>query len=363
MADTEQAMHRDFPRWHAAVALGSEFERKKARWSAISALAENADRPMVEALVRLAFQIERHPPAKPCLDKIHEAFLAADDTFDPKNAARELQVFAGACLQLLLEQKNDIGAAAALSVTTAAFAGARIPSLPLDLVALAETALIKIADANRTRPALAISITAPEIDVEAAIDKVRREPSWESVAQALTSTASSFSAALQALAARQAGAIKAVDQFIQIQDEELQMLWWLTGGRSFDLDCAFDAVAVEAQPLVLAKELADSTTLLPGPRSIKALLARAGLKERKKLTVAAAINATDASWLSGLVDENPSPVTAPLHFAITRQTEAGGGETWVPNWSTVVGVDGARQIPSVVLAVQLYRERLLVLFG
>jgi len=363
MADTAPTMHEDFPRWHAVVTVGDDVERRAARWAAVHALAESADHSMVEALVRLAFATARHQPAKDCWAKIVEAFRHADDTFDPKNAAREMQVYAGACLQLLFEQGTEVGAAAALSITTAAFVGGRTPDLPLDLVGLAEAALTQIADARRVRPTLAISGDVPKFDSETAVNKMRAEFTGEVVAQALASVGNSFSAALKILATRQAAAIADIDRFIQVQDEELQMLWWLTGGRSVGLDCPFDEIASEAKPLVLSKELSDSTTLLPGPRSIKALLMRAGMKERQNLTVPAAINATEAEWLSVLDNDNPSPVTAPLHFAISRQTEAGGGETWVPNWSAVVGVDGERQISAVALAVQFYRERLLAPFG
>lgn len=362
MANATPAMHKDFPRWHSNVSVGADIERKNARWTAVHALAKSADRHMVEALVRLAFNTTRQAPSDPCLAKIHEAFQNADDTFDPRNAGRELKVYAGACLQLLFEDEFDVGAAAALSVTTAAFVGARIPDLPLDLVALAEAAISKIADANRARPTLAICGEAPKFDIDTAIEKVQTEFNGDSVAQALTTTAQSFKAALTGLMTSQAKAMAAVDRFIHVQDEELQMLSWLTGGWSFDLDRAFSGIVSESQPLLFAKELADSTTLLPGPRSIKALLVRAGLKERKKLTIAQAINAMEENWLSDLANENSSSVTTPLHFAIRRQMETSGGDAWIQNWAAVVGCDGDRPISSVTLAVQFYRERLLFLF-
>ncbi len=358
-------MHRDFPRWYAALAIGNDEERRDARWAGVNAVAEKADRAMVEALVRLAFQTPRQPPSNHSMAKIHETFREQDDTFDSNGTAREMQVLAGACLALLFEQEDEIGAAAALSVATAAFAGARTPNLPLDIVMLAEAGIERIANAKRIRPTLSVGSEAPKFDFEAAANKVKSQQSWEAVGEAFTLAADSARTALNALAKRQMNEIRAVDRFIQIQDEELQMLWWLMGGRSFDLDCTFEQVATEAQPLVFATELADSTAILPGPRpqSIKFLLVRAGLKERKKLAIAAAINAAETSWLSVLVEEmNPSPVTAPIHFAIKRQIEAGGGETWIPNWAAVVGVEGSRQISTIALGTQFYRERLLVRF-
>lgn len=357
-------MHKDFPRWYAAVAIGDEAARRAARWEGLSMIADRADRATVEALVRLAFGTTRQPPSSHQLTRIHEDYALADETFDPRQAPREMEVLAGACLAMLFGRDDAVGAAAALSTACASFGGTRTPNLPMDLPLLAEAALERMADANRTRPSLTghVSDESPKIDFEAAGAKAA-EVTGEALAEAFTLAANNIRTAFRTLATKQAKAIRAVDRFIQVQDEELQMLWWLTGGRSFDFDCAFDAVAAEAQPLVFAKELADSTAFLPGPRSIKPLLVRAGLKERKKLTVATALNAADASWLDKLVSEaSPSPVTEPLHFAIQRQGEAGGGDAWVQGWAAVVGIEGARQASALALGVQFYRERLLVLF-
>ena len=240
MADKAPVMHKDFPRWYAAVVVGDDAQVRAGRWAAVHTITQGADAPMIEGLVRLAFA-----------------------------------------------------------------------QLPMDLPALAEAAIERLADANRTRPSLnaLVRAEAPKFDFETAATKAK-ESNWEAVGQAFTLAANSVRTAITALAARQASATRAIDRFIQVQDEELQMLWWLIGGRSVTLDCAFDAVPADAQPLVFASELADNTASFPGPRSIRPLLTRAGLKERKKLTLAAALGATPATWLEPLVGEsNPSPVT------------------------------------------------------
>jgi hypothetical protein len=353
-------MHPHFPRWYAAVGIGNDSKRRAARWESISAVAGKANSTVVDSLVRLTFG-SRHKPSSDVLNLIHEALRARDDSFDPDEAQREIQVLAGACLQLLFDRKDHVGATAALSVSTAAFAGAPKPNLPLDLVGLGEAAIQEIAEENRRRPNLDANtnIEPPKIEFGTAAAKAK-EGNWDAVAQAL---ASSVLGALKALVAQQTKAIRSMVRVLEIQDEELQMLWWLIGGRSFDLDCAFDTVPAEAQPLVFAKELGDSTVRLPGPKCIGPLLTRAGLAKRKKVTVVAAINAMDSEWLSGLVEDlDPSPVTLPLHFGIKRQLEAGGGVSWVPNWTAVVGIDGDRPLPAVQLGLQFYRERLLAAF-
>ncbi|MGB8266897.1 MAG: GTPase-associated system all-helical protein GASH [Candidatus Velthaea sp.] len=365
MADAQAPpMHPDFARWYSVVALGENQPLRQGRWMGISSTIAVADRGVVEALIRLAFRT-RQPAAPAALEKIRKAFKAADDTFDMHGNDRELEVLAGACLAVLMQGGKKVGAAAAIAVSTTAVAGARKPDLPMDLEVIAESAIDQIAEASRKRPDMSrmTSSEAPKFDFEQAAAKVREQPANpDFVAQAFTLAADSIRSALSAAARQQATIVQAIDNFLRLQDEELQMLWWLTGGRSWDYDCAFESVPAEAQPLVFAKELADSTGTLPGPASVKALLSRAGLKERKKLTIPAAINAADTAWLQKVIaQDDPSPFSNPIHFAIKRQLETGAGEAWIPGWEATTGVSAIHSMSSLTLGMLFYRERALFL--
>ena len=310
-------MHQDFPRWHTAIAIGNDTERRNARWAAVYALAENADMPLVEALVRLAFATKQTPSGQ-VLSRIHEAYRQTDETFDASNAAREIQVLAAACLAVLFESSSDTAATAALSVATAGLAGGRTAqTAPWTSRCWQKPLSSAWPKANRKRPSLTalFSEDVPKLDFDTAATKAKEETAEAFGLKRFTLAATATRTAIRAILTRQAAATRTINRVVQIQDEELQMLWWLIGARSVDFDCAFDAVPADAQPLVFGSELADSTTLLPGPRSIRPLLTRAGLKERKKLTLAAAIGAAGSAWLSNVVGErDPSPVTQPIHF-------------------------------------------------
>jgi hypothetical protein len=357
MADERSPMHKDFPAWSANLVLGTDDEWERARWATVDILAKDADSQTVEALVRLAFG-SRHAPVKVSLDKIYQAFLDSDSAFDPKKAARELEVFAGACLQVLFDRGGTMGARAALRVLTTSFLGARVPKLPINLVALAETAVAQIAEERRARPKLTIDASG-NFGIVAAIEKLQGEDNTDNAAAALTALYKGYQHVLR----QQNDSIRSIDRFLQAQAEELDMLWWLTGGRSLDLDIGFGSVGADAQPLLFSRELADRTTSLPGPVSIKAILLRAGIGERKKLTVPAAVIAMDTAWLSEAAAEEASSVTMPLHFAISRQLESGKGDAWVQGWSAVVDVESERRVGAADLAIQFYRESLLALFG
>jgi hypothetical protein len=260
-----------------------------------------------------------------------------------------------------MESESKSAAYAALAVSTTGFAGARKTELPMDLSGLAEEALLRIAATNRERPDLSSHLPDDDdLDFDAIPELVRQTQSFAGVISALEMVAKTMSETAE----RQSEALQAMDTFIRIQDEELQMLWWLTGQRSRDHNCAFSDVPAEAQPLVFGAELANATQILPGPPSAPAMLSRAGVKDKKKIAVSTAINAADQTWLRRVLgDRSPSPVTMPLHFAISRQLETGPGDTWVAGWASATSVGDSLDLPGLTLGTLFYRERLLILFG
>ena len=344
------AMHEEFAVWYSAVSLGDDQARRQARWEGVSSVVEDANREMLEGLLRLAHQ-SRQRPAADVVYAVRQAFKATDNAFEMSGNDRELQILAGACLAVLMETDEDTGAAAALAATTAALGGGRQPDLPMDLAALGETAIVRWGEANRKRPFLTAQSSGepPPSDLDKAAARVMEEESWESVSDGFKCVAAT---------------VRTVDHFLRVQDEELQMLWWLTGQRSSGYDRAFDAIPANARPLVLASELADKTEFLPGPPSVKGILSRAGLKGRKKVPITVAVNAANPEWLRGLLgDVDPSFVSTPLHAAIKRQLETGTGEVWIAGWAASTGVDAAYALSVLALGNLFYRERLLLLFG
>ena len=357
-------MLQDFPRWLAATGMGDNEARRNARWEGIRALARDSDRAQVETLLRIALK-SRHAAPSTDLEAIRNTFYKADNTFEMKGNDKELQILASAALAAVMSLSDDTAADAAVTISAALVSGHRKPNLPMDLNVLANAAITRIAESNSKRPNLSafVSTDAPKFDFEKASAKTK-ENSWEGVAAGFTLAADATRAGMAALAKRQALAIGEIDRFLRMQDEELQMLWWLTGERSLDLDERFEAVTAELQPLLFAKELADATEFLPGPRSVRALLSRAGLKDRKKVAISSVMNAAPPGWVQTFMPEAElSPVTTPLHFALSRQRETGAGEAWVAGWAATVELPSDLGLTPLALALLFYRERLLMLLG
>jgi len=357
-------MSPEFGRWYRAVDMGDDQERLQRRWHGVSNLVKQFDGLTTETMIALAFRTKR--PIAESVNKVRQAFKAADENFQLQQNDRELEILCGASLAALFDQGSAAAAYAALAVTTASLGGARKPDLPIDLVGLAERTIAAIAEKRRKRPNLSAArdAKAPQVSFEESSETVKQKWNAEGVAEAFGSAAEAADAAVAELTAQFRFVVRSVSSFVAIQDEELQMLWWLFGARSSDLDCSFNRIPADAQPFVLAAELAKMTTILPGPASAKAMLSRAGVKEGEDITVPDAVNGCDAAWLEALLKASePSPVTQPLHFAIRRKLETGDATAWVANWAAVAGIDAQRSLPRLSLATYFYRERLLSEFG
>jgi hypothetical protein len=359
-------MPSDFSRWNHAIGIGDESARQETRWAGVSAAALSADHNDIEALVRLAFQ-SRQVPIAASVEKFRQSFKNVDVDFEMHVNDRELQVLAAATLATLMTAGGTAGAKAALTVTTASLDGARKPSLPMDLASIGESAIEIIGATSRERsnitPQIAHDADA-EIDAGAAAAKATAEFNASGISQAFGLLAESISTTIREIVGEQNEAINKLGDLLRVQDEELQMLWWLVGQRSLDFNCKFDDVPTITQPLIYAKELAELTVQPPGPVSLKAILSRAAILDKAKVSVSAAINSADDSWLRSFMPETEvSPVSTPLHFGIKRKIESGAGSSWIANWAAVLAIDEGCSMTPLTLGVLFYRERLMLRFS
>jgi hypothetical protein len=355
-------MEPDFARWYREVSM--EDSKAQARWTGLDQAITSPTSALVEVLTRLAFDTKaaaggyKDPGLAETLDAFHAAFKAVDADYEPEK--RESQLLAACALIRLFPSF----ALAQLAVTAASFDGARNPTLPMDLVALAEQAIGSLSTSRRVRPDVSDLKIRPQ-EVAYQPDFAGFQPgdpqTWKPL---FTGMNTALNASLNATAASLNASIGEMGTYMRVVDEELQMLWWLVGERSLDLDLPFDKVESAVQPLVFARELAQRTVSSPGPVAIAALLARSGLKSRGKLTVASAVNAVPADWAASTVSRlTPSPVTTPIHFALDKRIEAGAPGAWEAHWSALSGLPADAGLAPLRLAELFYREHLLSTFG
>lgn len=360
---TDQAtLNEDLPRWLRPLELNADAGQREKRRSGIEGLAKQLTGADIEALVRLALK-SRHHPTTEAIGRMRQAFKATDEAFPSSGNDRELQVLCGATLAELFRRTGNVASIAALAVSTATCLGINKPELPVDLASAAEEAIHRQAELHRRRPDLSKSPATvfPRAEFEKASQKFQTQVDLNNVVPMVALIIDANKIAFDALHKKLSEALAAVGDFVAIQDEEIEMLWWLVGERSVDLERSFAKLPREERPLVIAKELAQMTLYLPGPPGIKSLLSRSGLKDTDKVTVPACINACDVDWLKNLVGESEtSAVTRPVHLGIQRKLETSDDASWVAGWAAATGVGAEQRFSALQLGMQFYRERLLV---
>jgi hypothetical protein len=229
---------------------------------------------------------------------------------------------------------------------------------------MAENALVTIGTMSRTRPQLALAkAVAPKVDGNDAAQKAKIMDA-ENQSAAIVSLTTAMNNAFAALTKRQQQFEEVVHTYLRLQDEELDMFWWLYGERSLTLGKHFSDVPKEQAPLVFGKELADRTASLPGPIAATTVLKRAGLRDSDSIAVVRAVQSAPMEWMQALVPDaraqRVTPELTPIHEAMRRRLEVRGEESWIPAWSTLSELDEAVELPVPVLAELMYREHLLI---
>jgi hypothetical protein len=357
-------MSADFAGWYAGEFM-DDGGRRETRWKGVVELAGKADHRTVEVLTRLAFRTAVPAAGRKGenLGDAHATVVSTisggDASFDAARDARELQVLAAATLARLVRTMPD----AALVVTTAAMGGLRKPDLPMDLVGMAEAGLSALSARKHVRESVdEILLAAPKVNFAVDVATLSTMQA-DALKDHFEKLQAATGAAIERVMSGQNRVVKALHRRIELGEEELQMLWWLTGGYSRSADKSFDEVPDLTRPLVLARELGGITSASPGPGSIRALLTRAGVGTAE-VKLADAVNGVDEEWAKAASEsELVSPATTPIHFALEQRSEMNSTEAWQSGWSTLTGVSADAQLPSVRMSELFYREHVFLNLG
>ncbi len=356
-------MHKEFAGWYASLSLGDDTAQVEGRWKAVEAVVEEASKTTLELLVRLAFRAKPQQMSAPDVAELRAKFAGA--TAPPGD--EELVVLAGAALAWAMDPQDDNSALAATMIAAAACGGLRKLELPMDLIGISGRANRVNSETSRRRPSLdvgkAVATALDKAEVAAAVKLVTDG----NPAGAVQTLANSINKVIATVARRQAAVEEAFQNFTHLQDEELDILWWLQGGYSSDLEKDFPDVPPAYRPLGIARELAALTKVLPGPTAVRALLTRAGVADAPKMTIVAAVQGMPNAWLGMALDdlegENITALTTPILLALSRRKELEGAEGWATAWSKLTSLDEGAELEPMRFAEAAYREFVLARLG
>jgi len=335
-------MHKFFSEWYRVVSLQPDGALLEKRWQGIEKAVQSADFSGMLELIRIFFSI----PVKDneYAERYRLVFQGIDPAFMMRGNDLEVAVLSGASIVHCLEaRKPEYADAIALASIAANCKGMRTqPPIP-EVIMLCEQHLSQRSAQLRSLGPV------PEI-----------------VPLDLTETYDANSGAqLRQFAESAVSAIGYLHRKMQLQEEETNILWWLFGGHSRDMDKRMADVGLPAACLVIGKELADLTLILPGPLSATAFMDKMFLsikqENRKQTTIKDAVNACPREWRTKWISKRDIQSIddfCPIHLAVSKSLQTDGTVDWLPAYEKSAGVEVKSRIDPLEIAMQVYHESL-----
>lgn len=330
-------MHEYFADWYRPMTFNHDDSKIGLRWQGVETALRDMDLEQFLELIRLAFN--RQLLSAEIESEFRKYFKAADPAFPSAGNELELRVLAGCVLAVLcLESGNDLGAIPLAILTTSAF-NTRSLDIEIELLSMAMERIKSDGNEARKRPDFSFFEETEEL--------ANGEEAEEEDEDANTE------AALEEMKSK----INCIQKTLTIQDEELQMLWWMVGKFSSMWERTFGEIDSKAAPILLAREAAEMTAELSEAPSLKAVFSRIGVGGIAEIAIPEAVNACGAENLIKLVfSSTPCSTIFPLHFALSRALETKADDTWIPGWCHVSGIDATLTIAPLEIAMQTHRE-------
>lgn len=269
-------MHKDFGEWYRLVSIEPTDDILKKRWLGVEewVSAIRGDDDAILETVRIFQGFSERTSRVGFL----AAFRNHDSAFAERNNDLEQRVLAGVALvQCVLVEKNKREADddEVDGVRAAIIAGAAVEASLLrasdhtlrELTGELISGLHEIARRRRKRSGFSTVLLNSK--VEEMLERVASAPEWSSLRAHVGAALQTMLKALQ----RSESALEGAAHDLRCVDEETNILWWIAGGTSRELNKPWSALK-DAVPLVAGSELADLTDVALGPQDAAALLER-----------------------------------------------------------------------------------------
>ncbi|WLH84328.1 GTPase-associated system all-helical protein GASH [Pseudomonas sp. FP2338] len=292
-----------------------------------------------------------------------DELIKEDASFSLVNNGREARILAAIALEELIESGKPH---AILSILTGSLAGTVRPSQGEWLIGVARSAQARFSVSNRSLGTIETTVTAPGLtksvgeEVELVVNG-----EMDKLAITLGKMRTESHSLTKSTAAQVSTALTAMNRQMRLMREESQILWWLFGEYSRDLDRPFANLDIHQAAIAGAIDLATLTTVSTlGPIAAPTMLQRVlALAKKPKGQVSRALSATIDSFsgedLNSLNINTDVPVQlVPISTAIDLARTLGPG-AWHARFKQLTGLDAGTSFEPVVLAEQLYREHLL----
>lgn len=343
-------MHKNFAEWYRLVRIEPNGDVLKNRWGGVEEWSESL--PEQDDAVLETVRIFQGLPEVTSREPFLAVFRKHDPAFQQRDNEFEQRLLAGATLVHTVTTHDS--RTAVLSGSALAASRLRVEKGPLEeIIGEVVAGLHEVARKLRRRKGLN-SHTLSSSDVTQAL---------ETAATDITGLRRGIGAALTACLSQVQRALDDTSHDLRCADEETNILWWLEGGYSRDLNRPWSVLRDEA-PIIAGWELADLTDVALGPRDVAAFLKRVlssieGLSEDQSLH--AYVNAVSDDWAKTRTCSLPDhPLDlAPLSRALSQRAK-GGRSSWQQFFAKTGGIDPMTPLAAEKVATQAYLEAVLL---
>jgi hypothetical protein len=358
-------MHKFFGEWYRIAGIVPNDDLLRKRWQGIENFLESINLSAVLNLVRLFYA--RQLKDASFIEIFRQSFQEADAAFPMRGNDLELGILAGSIIGHFIENNiSELSDAYALAILCANFRGTGpyVAAIP-ELLSIAQNYLAKRSAQLRSYSHMT-KIKIQNMDIDNLIADVKQNSeggNLQALSPHLVNTLNEITGAID----RVAESVEKILNLIGLQQEETNILWWLLGEYSRDLNRKMADIGLPAACLVAGKELADLTIILPGPLSAEAFLDKT-LRDveqdlRDLLTLKEAVNMSPinwrSNWLAALKCTELIQDLCPVLLAVIKSTETEGEDEWFPIFEKAAKFTGEYVISPLNLSMQVYQENLL----
>ena len=297
-----------------------------------------------------------------------DAFREHDPSFSMVENQREAAVLAECILANWIIEEDIVFAG--LAVLTASFNGNRRSLLERStLVSSAQENLQRISLTDRQTGVINVNeIKLPEKSkVSDLVEEFNESPNVATVGELIEEASAEGIEATKTLTNQVNSVLTGMSGKITQLEEESAMLWWFVGGWSRILERPFSDLKLPLAAAMAGIDLAMLTNKSPGPIAVQALFFRLLNTYRKgkmqKVSIQSAIDDFEPEHYEQL-SLNPClkeiPDFCPLLTGFRLAYDYENDDGWKPAFRKQVGFGAETEFDPVELAMQIYREVLLL---
>lgn len=362
-------MHKYFPDWYRAADLNPTAETLEKRWRAVGGFIKKIKLPNALELVRLYFDLPTNAPG--FSEQYSAVFQTQDATFSTRDNSVELRVLAGASIASIVETtRTHVTDAVALAMVCGFCRGLRQEILNSEIIESARHYLALEA-VNVRSVGDNLEIKSPDTDLDELLTALTSASSGTNLATIKEHLAPPFEKLAEAVDNLTTSVNEIGSQYsiaVNVSREESNILWWVFGEYSRDLNKPIADLNLPFAALVSGKELADLTKIIPGPLSseafLKKMLSFCEDGSRRTISIKDAVGGVTTEWRQRLL-ETTSEMSqvedfCAIHTAVEKSLDSGHVSKWRTSFEKSTRIKSGSGVEPVALAMQMCDERMLI---